>query len=104
KYWSTAIGPTSSACAKRQATRCATSNWCPEHAPPQQCRDDGGVNRDLGEVVLADAHPEEMQDAQARDGVDEFVQGLPARRAQGLHRPIERRRGQRREQHEGAES
>ena len=73
-------------------------------APAEQHGQDGRIHRHLGEVVLAGAHPEEVQDAQAGDHVDKLVQGLPALRAQRLDGAVERGRGQRRQQQKAGEA
>jgi hypothetical protein len=54
--------------------------WAPARPQPpaEQHTDDQRVDGHLGKVVLAGAHPEEVQQAEQRDAVDDAVQGLPA--------------------------
>ena len=66
--------------------------------PAQQRRQDGGVQRHFGKIVLPGTHPEEVQDAQTRHRVDRAVQRLPALAPQRLDGPVERGACQQRQQ------
>src|SRR3954463_8699875 len=105
KCWGTAARPSSSATARRLPTRCGRRACFPapepvHHPPPEQRRENRGIDRDLREVVLARTHPEEVKDRQAGDPIHELVERPPPPGAQRLHGAVERRERKRREQHE----